>query len=284
MRLSRDVQEALRRTVEATGYKGKIGNLDCVHYSPPEMAANQEIRAKVNETLLETLLKGHVGTCVHITGKMHALADPFHSRLCAEVAKRSNTRFTVVYDPPEEATDTLDGVSDCAKLWSDAPSSAKLNAVRLIGNSYVDVHAGRTNDLIQYSVFGDRYTQLQERHDEDRPGKSAKRIWLIKSDDLNGFLAEKALATIDVSTDVDDGVFRSFFTKVNGVASRNMLNDLANGGPRLPEKLLTSMIVEFDPDASRTLGWLQDLLLLERGSDGTLSVTEEGMRFVSNVS
>lgn len=220
-----------RSTLEAAGYTGRFRRGDIVGYSPADLPGNVRIHGETNDALFRVLVNGDVGECIHITGKMNALADPLHRRLCAEVARRTKTRFSVVYqadvDPPSEAM----GVAlDSARRWSRARWFDKLAAVRLIGDEFVDVRTAPTKDAIQYTVFGNRFTQLQAQHSD----MSAKQIWLIRSEDVNGFLTDKARATLEAASEVEEAAFRDFFARMNGVTSHNILARLVRAAGRYP--------------------------------------------------
>ena len=96
--MAKEDAAALAATIAATGFTETVDDNDCVAFSPATSEANKAIHAKANDQLLRALLDNSAGHCIHITGEMRALADPFHRRLCAELAKRVNTRFTIVYD------------------------------------------------------------------------------------------------------------------------------------------------------------------------------------------
>jgi hypothetical protein len=135
----------------AAGFLGTLKNAECIAFSPATADGNKTIHAKANEQLLQALL-------TESPGEMRALADPFHRRLCAELAKRANTKFTVVYDIPEEYSQSPDGVRKWnAQRWASKAWTQKLSAMNLIGEAFVDVRAYNTLPEVQYSVFGNRY-------------------------------------------------------------------------------------------------------------------------------
>ena len=173
-------------------------------------------RKQANEQLLQTLLSDTPGHCIHITGEMRALADPFHRRLCAELAKRANTRFTVVYDIPEEYSQSPDGVGKWnAQRWASKAWTEKLSAMNLIGDAFVDVRAYNTLPEIQYSVCGNRYVLLQEKHSDEGDSRTPfpKRVWLLDSETLNAFLTARALNIVANAKGIPETLFKRFFAR-----------------------------------------------------------------------
>ena len=272
-----------REILVAAGYDGSFRRMHILAYSPADAASNGELHARTNRTLLKTLMDGHLGDCIHITGKMNALADPFHRRLCAEVAKQGTTRFTVVYDGSVGGAPDGKGVAArSARRWARAGWSDKLSAVRLIGEEVVDVWAGPTKNAVQYTVFGGRYTQLQGRHAETDGASSAEKpIWLIESEEVNGILTELARTTLARSRDVREGEFRDFFIRTNGVAAHDMLKTLSAAGPASRATLLSPRLLDFDPGAGEILDGLEDLGLVASARDGTVGITAGGTQFIA---
>lgn len=112
--------------------------------------------------------------------------------------------------------------------------------MNLIGEAFVDVRAYKTADEIQYSVFGNKYVLLQEKHldDADSGAASPKRVWLLNSEKLNAFLTARALSIIEKSKDVPETLFKRFFAKVSGVTAQNILARLMKEGLIHEEGLL----------------------------------------------
>ncbi len=232
--MAKEDAAALAATIAATGFTETVDDNDCVAFSSATSETNKAIHVKANDQLLRALLDNSAGHCIHITGEMRALADPFHRRLCTELAKRVNTRFTIVYDILEEFSKTPDGVGKWnAQRWGSKGWTEKLSAMNLIGKAFVDVRAYKTADEIQYSVFGNKYVLLQEKHldDADSGAASPKRVWLLNSEKLNAFLTARALSIIEKSKDVPETLFKRFFAKVSGVTAQNILARLMKEGP-----------------------------------------------------
>ncbi|MBK8814871.1 MAG: hypothetical protein IPN42_04880 [Methylococcaceae bacterium] len=284
MRLNKEDITALEFTIEATGFTGKIKSTDCVAFSSADSKENEAVHTRTNEQLLETLIKkDDVGYCIHITGQMRALADPFHRRLCAELANRSNSRFIVIYNIPEQFRQSPEGVGEWnAQRWASKTWVQKLSAMNLIGDALVDVRAYNTVQEIEYSVFGNRYIQLQEKHfDEDEsPSPKPKRVWLLNSEKLNGFLTEKAINIINNADDIPEALYKRFFAKVSGVSSQNIMAKLIKEGAIHIEKLLDERLLEFDPDAASNLDILKSIGFIKLSEQNRVSITEDGKQFI----
>ena len=286
MRLAKEDAAALASTIAATGFTGSLKNADCLAFSPASSDGNKAIHAKTNEQLLGTLLNDSPGQCIHITGEMRALADPFHRRLCAELAKRARTRFIVVYDIPEGYSGSPDGVGKWnAQRWSSKGWTEKLSAMNFIGDAFVDVRAFNTLHEIQYSVFGNRYVQLQEKHVDEGYSRtpSPKRVWLLDSEKLNGFLTARALDMIGKSKDIPETLFKRFFAKVSGVTAQNILARLTQNGSIHSEAILDRDLLEFDPQAADTMEILQAMGFVKTDNESGVAITPEGRQFVETL-
>jgi hypothetical protein len=273
----------LEVTLQSAGYTGKRDRLRYIDFSPADPARNKALHAKTNETLLSTILKDAVGHCIHITGEMRALTDPFHRRLCAELAKTTSSRFDVVCDLPEEHSRTpADLGQRTAASWSSKGWAEKLSAIQLIGKQVVNVHSYQTLSAIQYTVFGNKFVQLQEKHQDDGSSMVSrpKRIWLIESEELCSHLTEKAVEILKSSRDIPENLYSKFFTDVSGVTSQNLLHILSGCESLHAEVLLNADVLDFDPSAPEILKSLVALRLVSLKGE-LASITEDGLQFAS---
>jgi hypothetical protein len=284
--LAKDDAAAMAATIEATGFRNSLDGVKCIAFSAASAEANKALHAKTNEKLLAALLSNNAGQCIHITGEMRALADPFHRRLCAELAKRSKTRFTILYDIPDQYSGSPEGVGKWnAQRWRSKGWSEKLSAMNLIGEAFVDVRAFNTLHEIQYSVFGNRFIQLQEKHSDegDSSKSSAKRIWLLDSEKLNGFLTARALDMVGKSKDVPEALFKRFFAKVSGVTAQTILAKLIKSGPSHTDAILDKDFLAFDPDAAEALDILVTLGFVETVDESRKGISSSGRQFVETL-
>jgi len=281
VRLAKEDQLALVNTIAAAGYAEPLPDLRCLAFSKPDAAGNKAVHAKANEQLLDVLLQNQPGPCIHITGEMRALADPFHRRLCAELVKRSKSRFTVIYNIPDDFQH-LDGVGKWAQTWKSKSWSDRLSAINFIGDAFVDVRGYNTLSEIQYSVFGNRYVLLQEKH-ADEGGSSTpllKRVWLLESEKLNDFLTNRAMAMIDNSKDIPEALFKRFSAKVNGVTAQTILRKLATISPLPAEQVIDDAMRAFDTDAASDLQALKSIGFIKQGEGDTLCISPEGDQYL----
>lgn len=169
-----------------------------------------------------------------------------------------------------------------AQRWASKTWVQKLSAMNLIGDALVDVRAYNTVQEIEYSVFGNRYIQLQEKHfDEDEsPSPKPKRVWLLNSEKLNGFLTEKAINIINNADDIPEALYKRFFAKVSGVSSQNIMAKLIKEGAIHIEKLLDERLLEFDPDAASNLDILKSIGFIKLSEQNRVSITEDGKQFI----
>ena len=278
---------ALVATLSASGFGNNFRDVECLAFSKATVEGNEAVHLKANEQLLEVLMREDAGPCYHITGEMRALADRFHRRLCLELNKRADSRFVVIYNIPEEFRQTPDGVGKwSSNCWGSKSWTEKLSAMRLIGDQVVDVRAYNTTDEIQYSVFGNRYVLLQEKHWEEvwSHKSKPKRVWLLRSAHLNEFLTAKAMKIANVAADIPETLFRRFSARVNGITSRIILNTLArNGVCTSIANVIDKDLEHFDPEASRELEALKAIGFVSDAKEGQLCITPSGEHFLSTV-
>ena len=280
VRLAKEDEVALTNTILATGHVEPLPEYKCLAFSGPDAAGNKAVHAQANEQLLNVLLRNQPGSCIHITGEMRALADPFHRRLCAELVKRSKARFMVVYNIQDGYRD-LDGVGKWAQTWKSKSWADRLSAINFIGDAFVDVRGYNTLSEIQYSVFGNRYVLLQEKHaDEGRsPTPLLKRVWLLESEKLNEFLTDKARAIAESSKDIPESLFRRFSAKVNGVTAQTILRKLAATNSLPADQVIDDAMRAFDTDAASDLQALKAIGFIQSEAD-TLRISQEGAQYL----
>jgi len=284
--MAKEDRAALASTIAATGFTDAIPDAAIKAFSPACPEENKFVHSKTNERLLASLLDDSPGQCIHVTGEMRALADPYHRRLCAELVKRSSTRFVILYNIPKEFSESPEGVGNWnSQRWTSKSWVAKLSAINLIGEAFVDVRAFNTLGEIQYSVFGNRYVQLQERHVDEGSSKApaAKRIWLIDSERLNGFLAARASSMIGQSKDIPESLFKRYLARVSGVTAQNILTKLAVNSPVSTELILNNALLDFDPDAAKDLDILSGIGFVTVDQQSLVAITPEGRQFVETL-
>lgn len=281
VRMGKDDYAALVTTITSAGLAEVPRDLKCIAFSKPDAAGNKNVHAKTNEQLLNVLLQNRAGPCIHITGEMRALADPFHRRICAELVKRAKAKFTVIYNAPDDSP-KLDPVSRWARTWKSKKWADRLSAINLIGDSYVDVRGYNTLNEIQYSVFGNRYTLLQEKHADDGGSSTTlvKRVWLLESEKLNSFLTDRAMAMVGNATDVPEALFKRFSAKVTGLTAQTILKKLAIEGALPVEQAIGPALSAFDTDALSDLEALKAIGFIQHTEVGTVNLTPDGAQYL----
>lgn len=272
-----------RETLRTAGYAGSFRGMRVIACSLDDRAGGVGLHATANRTLQKTILDGSAGNCIHVTGRMNALMDPYHRRLCAELARQGRNRFRIVCDGSVgEPARGRGAAATSARRWADAAWDDRLSAIRLIGEGLVDLRTGPTGEALRYTVFGGRYAQIRGGLPVAGGAPHAmKAIWLVVSEEVNGTLAEWAEATLARSRHVGEGEFREFFVRTNGVAAHDMLRTLCGTGPIHRSELLTSRLLDFDPGAGDILASLGDLGLVAEGDDGNVGITDGGRRFIA---
>lgn len=278
-------ESALRETLELAGVASP-GRWKCIDFGKPDGSGNESVRLHANDLLLTLAKENRVGRCVHITGEMRALADPFHRRICSEIRKRTDSKFSLVYDIPEQFRKTPEGLATWnAEKWKGNGWADRLSAFNIIGEDIVDVYAYATLNSIQYSVFGDRFILLQGKHDDlsktqATEEKKRKMVWLLESEQVHAALCESAEMTKEAAEVIPDSLFKQFSAAVHGVTSREILRRLIDaGGSDLREKIVDDDLHYFDQAAESTLAALKSIEFVRCSAAGGLQITSEGRQY-----
>jgi hypothetical protein len=94
---------ALSKTLEqAQMHHIDVDKVKWLGFGEADPEQNRKVHRQTNDLLLQLLLEGDMGRCIHITGEMRPLLDPFHRTVCSEMQKRTGGGFSVLYDVPEE--------------------------------------------------------------------------------------------------------------------------------------------------------------------------------------
>jgi hypothetical protein len=110
---------------------------------------------------------------------------------------------------------------------------------------------------------------------------AVKRIWLLKSEELNSHLTERALEMIKRSKDVPESLFQRFSARINGITAQNILHRLAKCGGKAPaDVILDNSIRRFDPDANDDLEALRVIGFIKAEGPDHLHLTSEGTQYL----
>jgi hypothetical protein len=281
---TRQQHRALARTLEQANVRGiRADQVTCLAYADAVAAQNRKVHHRTNEILLDLLLSGEFGTCIHVTGEMRALLDPFHRQVCSEMYRKKGAYFFVLYDLPEAHRKDRDSVIK----WNLSRWSAKgthkwdeqLRTLDIIGDRTVDIRAHNTLNEIQYSVFGNKYILLQEKHPDTA---RAKRLWLLESEALNQVLTEHAQELLQGASDIDESWYRSFLISLSGVTSRVVLKELAEGKNIGSEELFDKKLpLQLDEEPLSSVSALKTAGFLKDQDHGTLAITARGREYLT---
>lgn len=234
-----------------------------------------------NQVIQNSLESNSLGECIHITGEMRALTDPFHRYICDQINQKDKDVFRIVYNLPEAYMDdttkilewNLDSWKSTNKerLWQE-----ELRTIYSIANRSVNLYALDTSDEIQYSVFGHKYILLQEKH-LDRA--TNKHTWLLESEALNAELTIKAEEFIKKSKDVDEGNYRKFTQDLNSVASQRFLNLLSQNSMNILELLKDEVANDFTDSTQEIINTLKVMNFLKIENEKVI-ITENGKDFI----
>jgi hypothetical protein len=235
----RQQHEALAQTLDLAGLGGlKEGKIKWLAFADPKVEQNEEVHRATNNLILHLMRQGKLGRCIHVTGEMRALLDPFHRELCAQMHRQDGSQFSILYNLPEDRRgDSNTAIGWSLKNWSEKGRRTWQEYLRtfdVIAERAVDVWASKDQSPVQYSVFGSKYVQLQEKHQD---AQKAKRVWLLESSELNEALTEHGERLLAEAQDIDERLFRGFVTSLGDLGARSVLRKLAAGRPLPAEDL-----------------------------------------------
>jgi hypothetical protein len=272
---------ALRRTLDSAGVPRRATSaLKVLEFGDASPVGNAKVHDATNRLILSLLATSELRECIHVTGEMRALTDPFHRNLCAAMAAREKGMFTVLYHAPEEHRASPDKLV----RWNLSRWAAKterkwweeLKTIDVIAQRAVDLRAYDTLDEIQFSVFGGRYILLQEKHSDAAP----KRVWLIESEEINATLSEKAREFSARAVDVDESWYRDFSLNLSGMSARRMLLALRDGA-RMPSDELCALAEGLSSTAPRdALDALDAMAFVKNDASDKWHITAAGENFL----
>lgn len=276
-------RDLLIKTLEQAGVPSSDAEkVEVISWAGADPAENGRVHAKTNATIFELLRKNELGKCVHVTGGARALTDPYHRQMCEAMRSEHKEPFQVLYYVPIDIKEDSWGIVKWnLSRWGEKGFSdwrQKLLTLNMIGSRGVDLKAFDERSHFQYSVFGNRYIQVQGKHRDDA---LAKNVWLIKSENVNGRLTEIAEADLHKASDIDERCFKDFVSTLFTNTARIMLYKIMEGKVSTRDQLLADKSISFiDPDASEKLAALQVMRFVDEDAIGHLVITADGRSFL----
>jgi hypothetical protein len=276
---------ALSKTLEQAGIAGiRPEKIKWLAFSDAHAKQNEKVHRATNDLLLQLLMGGDTGRCIHVTGEMRALLDPFHRALCAQMHKQSGKTFSVLYNlPKDKRGDPNKTIGWSLKKWHEKGTrdwQEHLRTFDAIGERAVDLRASNTEHEIQYSVFGNKYIQLQGQHVD---AAKAKRIWLLESEILNEVLTDRGERLLGQSTDIDERWYRRFITSLSGLGARLVLRKLADAGPLTNEELDDRKLRELDDSTLESATALKTMGFVRTDNEKRWTITPRGKNYLEHL-
>jgi hypothetical protein len=244
----------------------------------------KEVHNRTNLMIKDRLDKHSLGECIHITGEMRALTDPFHRFMCEQISRKSEKDiFKVVYNLPEEKKDDITKIVKWnLENWTSKIQKRnwveELRTLHAIANRSVNLYTLNTVDKIQYSVFGNKYILLQEKHKDKA---ETKHTWLLESEALNAELVIKANEIINSAENIDEGYYGRFTQNIGGVPAKRILNLLQDNEILEVDKLINDEIVkDFTDYATDIIESLKIINFINEKNPGYVEITNSGREFI----
>lgn len=197
--------------------------------SPDDPKGVSDLHFQTNLKISECLEQRSLGTCLHITGRMNAIHDPFHSDLCTTIFRRTDSPFKFSYFDQEEPDRTpIDIVKQKKIMWSSNHWKTSLAALRKESQSQIETYSVADQSAVQFTVFGNRFVQLQSQHDDAGSNPVSKHVWLIESQKMHDVLLEHATSVISNASQVPANLFREAYDLMFGVGAKIVLNRLSS--------------------------------------------------------
>jgi hypothetical protein len=273
--------QALEKTLVLAGIdKPNIDKLKILRSAEPDERSNQIVYEAANSLIFEELSRGDLGVCIHVTGEMRALTDPFHRQLCEEMSRRNKGLFKVLFHGPSDPSDSTELIKWNLKRWSSKKQrhwAELLRVINAIANQSVDILSYDTLNEIQYSLFANKYVLLQEAHNDLA---ESKRVWLLESASINQALSNRAEIFLQKAIDIDETIFKEFTTNLSSLIAYRILSKLIEKPMKeediLEDKLIQSFTIESPPQNS--LNVLEIMRFIEV-NEKTISITPAGKEF-----
>jgi hypothetical protein len=232
-------RDALARTLDLAGLGSiKADKINCLALADPKIEQNERVHRATNNLIMDLMREGNVGRCIHVTGEMRALLDPFHRDLCAQMHRLDGRQFSILYNlPPDRRNDRYSAIGWSLNKWSEKGQRTWQEYLRtfdVIAERVVDIRASKTESPVQYSVFGSKFVQLQEKH---RDAQQAKRVWLLESSELNEALTDHGERMLAEAQEVDERWYGGFVTSLGDLGARSVLRKLSAGHSFSTEEL-----------------------------------------------
>jgi hypothetical protein len=274
----------LLKTLEIASVANPASNkINVLEFSNATTSENNRVRDAANRLILSLMETNNLGTCIHITGEMRALTDPFHRQVCEEMRRRDKGSFYVLFHIPyKRIQDAFSLVEWNLSKWASfrlRQWKEELRTIDIIAKRSVNLLAYNTFNDIQYSVFGHKYILLQEKHDDKAINK---RIWLLESEAINGILVERGRQLLSRGRDVNEGLFRDFTLNLSGVASRWCLTKLEKKSIGKDELFSDPFLRDYAENPQGSFNALKIMGFIVENTDGLISITPVGRDFLNS--
>ncbi|MCE3269031.1 MAG: hypothetical protein K0R49_1283 [Burkholderiales bacterium] len=273
--------EALETTLQLAGIKNpNLRKIKILEFGGANDRSAKIVHDATNKILFNQLSESDLGLCVHVTGEMRALIDPFHRQLCEEMVRLNKGQFQVLfYAPEDKQADNEQLVSWNLERWtrkSKVHWKERIKTINTIANQCVDILAYDTRNEIQYSVFGNKYVLLQERHSDSALNK---RVWLLEAERVNEELSEKAMSFINNAKNINEVAFRDFSLNLTTVAAKRILSMVHDLPKEVDSILNDSLVRNFTRNPEKAFGALKAMKFIEEIEDNKIKITDSGREF-----
>jgi hypothetical protein len=254
------------------------------HADPGKKDEATKVHLATNLKIRDCLERSSLGSCVHITGRMHAITDPFHSDLCTNIFRKTENPFKFSYfDQEDPDKGPIDIVKQKKIMWSDIDWRTSLGALRKEAQSQIEAYSVAQKNQVQFTVFGEKFVQLQSRHDDEGSTPVTKHVWLIESQVMHDALLEHAEAVFSDARLVSANLFREAYDLVSGMAAKLVLGSLSKEGVS-DFDLALSLAADFHDDPTQVLQALTEFNFLETPRTERVAISPAGRELLGALS
>lgn len=254
------------------------------HADPGKKDDATKVHLSTNLKIRDCLERSSLGTCVHITGRMHAITDPFHSDLCTNIFRKTENPFKFSYfDQEDPDKDPIDIVRQKKIMWSDVDWRTSLSALRKEAQSQIEAYSVAEKNQIQFTVFGEKFVQLQSRHDDEGSAPVTKHVWLIESQVMHDALLEHAETVFSDARLVSANLFREAYDLISGMAAKYVLGSLSKTGVS-DFDLALGLAADFHDDPTQVLQALKEFGFLEMSETESVVISPAGRELLGALS
>jgi hypothetical protein len=242
--LEDDSRSARNRTLELLGATPD-DNLRVLVEAPPDESIIAVKYQEVNDLLGPMVERDPNLPIRHLTGEARVLKDPAHRRIL-----RQSTNAKLGCSVKDHDGSAWSFFAHATRYWSDFDWFDLVDTLDLAARGKIEICLLDEPETIHFSVFGDQFVLLQDRHEHPQ---AKKWVWYIESSNLVMELVPRVKSAFEAATPLDRLGFLAILEWLYDYDTANTVRQLAlqresvefdSLDPQIADRLLTLRFVE----------------------------------------